>query len=472
MLLVRDLCTDSTRQLEKTALEEEREKIRELHQRQQDSLQCLQVLEKGIRAINLDNDESQHTESRLPSAIPTSAFMIHPNPPLAPNDLPELNMAVLQTKCKSKNITTKPDSPETSYNDSTVTDDEDEDNRLILEELTKATNHIQLFLERITELQEDIGMYGSECMEQQVRMLYRRFCRKWESNIFATSKAPSAMPRHHSHAVPQLAQGDGRDSISNKIAVGPYKGVQLQDTISMVNEHDELSENVQDTTSMRGRKRKTLVLPTTLSDRQQSPARCLIPPASSTDTSKPRRPSGYRHSSHSRATSDSPSTGASSPDSPGPGVGCWAPEYHFSEAPLRLSAPTAPNHEQSITGSQSETALVPSSAPSWSRQRSLFRDDQEDYRSPSASDIISPTGNNVSRPSHGEEPAMHGRESDYSENDSLDEYVVWGQRWSKRPTEISDELEGTRTSETEVDARDIVDVLLEQWTVQGTVQVD
>lgn len=82
----------------------------------------------------------------------------------------------------------------TSDSDDTVTDDEGE--HLTVEELTKCANHVQKLLKRITVLQQSFEAATAQSTghypKHRVSKLYRRFCRKFESEIVLRKAADAA----------------------------------------------------------------------------------------------------------------------------------------------------------------------------------------------------------------------------------------------------------------------------------------
>jgi hypothetical protein len=64
--------------METSVMQEEREKIRELHQRQQDSLKSLQALENRFCKVGLDDEETLQGSSAT-SRVPTLEFILEPN---------------------------------------------------------------------------------------------------------------------------------------------------------------------------------------------------------------------------------------------------------------------------------------------------------------------------------------------------------------------------------------------------------
>lgn len=84
------------------------------------------------------------------------------------------------------------DESEVSEGDGTETDDEGD--HVTIDELAKCAKHVQKLLRRITTLQQTFeavnAKHGRGYSKNRVRKLYRRFCRKFESNIvFPTSTA-------------------------------------------------------------------------------------------------------------------------------------------------------------------------------------------------------------------------------------------------------------------------------------------
>jgi hypothetical protein len=172
------------RQLEKSALEQERDKIRELHQRQQDSILCLQALEGRLSKVVLDDGKTLQG-STVPSRVPT---------------LDQANVSALgkvDTPAEKSNtikIDISATDSETSDNDATVTDEEDE--HLSLAELAQAAKHVHKLLKRITVLQRSFESDQKSMVhkKRRVHKIYQRFCRKWESNIVIEPNVPMALP--------------------------------------------------------------------------------------------------------------------------------------------------------------------------------------------------------------------------------------------------------------------------------------
>jgi hypothetical protein len=165
--------------LEKGALEAERQKIRELHQRQQDSLKCLQMLESKLSRVSLDDDETLR-DSNASSRNPTVDFMATSQ---VPGDTQHANDT-------NVNIDYTTDDSETSESDGTITDTEEE--HLTMEDLSKCAKHAQKLLKRISSLQQSLHDTQKTSQvfrypKKRVHKLYRRFCQKFESEIVSVT---------------------------------------------------------------------------------------------------------------------------------------------------------------------------------------------------------------------------------------------------------------------------------------------
>ncbi|KAI4931388.1 hypothetical protein J4E85_003980 [Alternaria conjuncta] len=168
--------------MEKGVLDEEREKIRELHQRQQDSLKSLQALENRFCHIAI-NDEETLRGSSVASRVPTLELMA--NAPVM--ELPPLEkVPKLQPNTITIELSTTNDS-DTSDSDATMSGDDNEE-QISTEELAKAADHVKKLLKRITMLQKSFDVDKKKHRKRHVHKMYQRFCRKFESGI----KLPSA----------------------------------------------------------------------------------------------------------------------------------------------------------------------------------------------------------------------------------------------------------------------------------------
>ncbi|KAI4947316.1 hypothetical protein J4E91_006668 [Alternaria rosae] len=162
--------------VEKSVLEEERDKIRELHQRQQDSLKSLQALENRFCHVALDDEETLRGSS-IASRVPTLELMA--NAPLM--ELPPLEKpSKPQKDTITIDLSTANDS-DTSDSDATMSGDDNEEH-ISTEELAKAADHVKKLLKRITMLQKNFDA-DKKHQKRHVHKIYQRFCRKFESGI-------------------------------------------------------------------------------------------------------------------------------------------------------------------------------------------------------------------------------------------------------------------------------------------------
>ncbi|KAI4671417.1 uncharacterized protein J4E88_009082 [Alternaria novae-zelandiae] len=168
--------------MEKGVLEEERDKIRELHQRQQDSLKSLQALENRFCHVALGDEETLRRSS-IASRVPTLELMtsapVMELPPLEKRSKPQKDTITID-------LSTADDS-DTSDSDATMSGDDNEE-QISTEELAKAADHVKKLLKRITMLQKNFDVDKKKHRKRHVHKMYQRFCRKFESGI----KLPSA----------------------------------------------------------------------------------------------------------------------------------------------------------------------------------------------------------------------------------------------------------------------------------------
>jgi len=168
--------------MEKGVLNEEREKIRELHQRQQDSLKSLQALENRFCHIAI-NDEETLRGSSAAFRVPTLELMANAQvvklPPLEKVPKPQPNAITIELST--------PNDSDTSDSDATMSGDDNEE-QISTEELAKAADHVKKLLKRITMLQKNFDVDKKKHRKRHVHKMYQRFCRKFESGI----KLPSA----------------------------------------------------------------------------------------------------------------------------------------------------------------------------------------------------------------------------------------------------------------------------------------
>ena len=168
--------------MEKGVLDEEREKIRELHQRQQDSLKSLQALENRFCHIAI-NDEETLRGSSVASRVPTLELMA--NAPVM--ELPPLEkVPKLQPNTITIELSTPNDS-DTSDSDATMSGDDNEE-QISTEELAKAADHVKKLLKRITMLQKSFDVDKKKHRKRHVHKIYQRFCRKFEPGIKPSTK--------------------------------------------------------------------------------------------------------------------------------------------------------------------------------------------------------------------------------------------------------------------------------------------
>jgi hypothetical protein len=161
-------------EMEKHTLEKEREKIRELHQRQQESIKALQAMEHKLSQVSLSEDETLHG-SNTPSRNPTIDLMVNTSNS-EPRSIPRRrNPTKLEPPATSTVFT---DDSGTSESDGTLTDDENEG--ISAHELTQCAGHVQKLLKRINSLQQTSSRTYSR---HRVHKLYRRFCRKFETEL-------------------------------------------------------------------------------------------------------------------------------------------------------------------------------------------------------------------------------------------------------------------------------------------------
>ncbi|CAN9433139.1 unnamed protein product [Alternaria alternata] len=177
--------------IEKSVIEEERDKIRELHQRQQDSIKSLQALESRFCGVAIDDEETLQRSSKA-FRVPTLELMTNAQtmklPPLEKDIESRTNTVTIDISAT--------DDSDTSDSDATMTDEDDE--HISIEELSKAAKHVRKLLRRIIVLQKSLENDQKPHQKRRVRKIYQRFCRKFESGINVTqATGPS---RHGSPA--------------------------------------------------------------------------------------------------------------------------------------------------------------------------------------------------------------------------------------------------------------------------------
>jgi hypothetical protein len=183
--------------MEKSVMKEERDKIRELHQRQQDSIKSLQALESRFCGVAIDDEETLQGSSNA-SRVPTLELMTNAQA----MKLPPLEKHIeSQTNTVTIDISATDDS-DTSDSDATMMDEDGE--HISREELSKAAKHVIKLLRRIIVLQKSLENNQKPHQKRRVRKIYQRFCRKFESGINVTqAMGPS---RYGSPATQSLNQ--------------------------------------------------------------------------------------------------------------------------------------------------------------------------------------------------------------------------------------------------------------------------
>ncbi|KAH7410112.1 hypothetical protein DE146DRAFT_338997 [Phaeosphaeria sp. MPI-PUGE-AT-0046c] len=173
-------------QLERDAVEHEREKIREFHQRQQDSLQCLQALESKLCQISID-DESISGSAPLPSQAANPSL-----PSVCLSQIPgALGSVDDQIQCNSDLYPSLSDS-DIDTTDSEVGATDEGGETLSMEELAQAEQHVLRLLKRIKGLQKSfpLGKSGQVHHKKRMNRIYQRFRRHWETNLMCACVVP------------------------------------------------------------------------------------------------------------------------------------------------------------------------------------------------------------------------------------------------------------------------------------------
>jgi hypothetical protein len=195
-------------------MQEEREKIRELHQRQQDSLLSLQALESRFCKVALDDEETLQGSS-ISSRVPTMELMLGTQiatlPSLEKDQRPTTNAVSLNIPAD--------DTSDTSESDATATDDEGE--HLSIEELAKCAKHVERLLKRITRLQQSFenGQQTQQHRKRRVHKMYQRFRNKFESDSQVVSPPHPPPPPLHQYIPPPPPQPSS--TLSDHIALPP-----------------------------------------------------------------------------------------------------------------------------------------------------------------------------------------------------------------------------------------------------------
>ena len=164
--------------LEKDKLEAEREKIRELHQRQQDSIKSLEALEIKLKKVAISDQETLYG-STSPSRTNSVQLMTLSSSLLSEETKHSSNNQ--NTPLKPSELVTTDDS-DFSGSETVATDDEVE--IVTAEELAQCAKQVQKLLKRISTLQKSFEATSPRRLpKRRVQKLYQRFCQKFESNV-------------------------------------------------------------------------------------------------------------------------------------------------------------------------------------------------------------------------------------------------------------------------------------------------
>jgi hypothetical protein len=197
----------------------EREKVRLLHQRQQDSLNSLQALETKLDRSSFDTGEIVKG-SKLSTRKPTTELMLCALPTSSPLSG---NTCHLQRDSK---LTTDDrvfsDYSEASESDATMIGHDNE--HLSLEQLANAARHVENPLRRITLLQKGCET-DQKSKAHKVHKMYERFCSQWEATVTSTPTAPLLNAKHETKDSSLVFTSSGkRRSISHHYRKPQYIG--------------------------------------------------------------------------------------------------------------------------------------------------------------------------------------------------------------------------------------------------------
>ena len=211
--------------VQSTVLAHERDTIRELHQRQQDSARALHALETKIGGPFLADDETL-SGSAAPSRVPTINFLVNSS---ARHVSLDGNPSLFDARTVQQAPSALADDSETPDTDDTAIDDDSE--LLTVNELAHCVKHVQKLLVRIASLQEtcDRQPHG-HLPRSRVLKVYRRFCRKFDSEMVVPQPAPPTSvqlpslvsPSHRFQLVhTQDAANDSRQSTQHTSRILP-----------------------------------------------------------------------------------------------------------------------------------------------------------------------------------------------------------------------------------------------------------
>ena len=163
------------RQLEAEKLEREREKIRELHLRQQDSLKSLEALEQKLNEVTIMKEPRVHNPS-LDSS--TSTLLTMP-------DAPGQRQTAAAFKDQGSLSDESSDSEQSEALFLGLNTHDSRDNKLLGEaELAKCAKHVRRLLQRINKLQRSITSGGRRtCNTKTLNGVYKKFCYRWEMEL-------------------------------------------------------------------------------------------------------------------------------------------------------------------------------------------------------------------------------------------------------------------------------------------------
>ncbi|PVH93506.1 hypothetical protein DM02DRAFT_222299 [Periconia macrospinosa] len=173
--------------------EEERNKVRDLHIRQQNSLEALKAIESKL-STTYSPDGDGFQASNIPSRIPTIDFIVNTQgPSRTPPSMRSTFRGVNPTATTADHFS---EHSQASDSEDTVTDEDDADGehgverRLTADGVAHCAAHIQELLKGFTNLQRSSERKGRLCPRYRVQKLYKRFCRRFESSM--EDRKPSA----------------------------------------------------------------------------------------------------------------------------------------------------------------------------------------------------------------------------------------------------------------------------------------
>ncbi|OCL11322.1 hypothetical protein AOQ84DRAFT_374099 [Glonium stellatum] len=163
---------------------EERENIRLLHQRNQQSLTHLGLLEKRLDNVSISDSATLEGQS---SQLDTHSFSF-----LVQQSLKDKERDSFNEPLQNKNFG-KLDECLSDDSDDTIGEGVDGD-RLTKEDLIKCAKHVQKLLQRIESLQNLVSdnSKGSHHSKHRVRKVCRRFCQRIESEVLSQSNVDSS----------------------------------------------------------------------------------------------------------------------------------------------------------------------------------------------------------------------------------------------------------------------------------------